>query len=607
MLNKIFILTTILCISLATSAQDPKSDAIYQEQTKEYTLNTDGSWSYHYSHKLLINTYYAFHNLYGEDFIVYNPTFQTLKVNKSVTTMADGRQVASPSNAYNEILPGFATNIPSYNHLREMVVTHTGLERGATIDFEYTLNTSKNYTPVLSAREQFLMNSPVKKLTFKINIPSGASINYEQYNINGKPSIERAGGRAIYTWVLTNLPAALREDFRPKENQNRPSIVFLTTSKQVDAISSFLQQEAFKCEATPDIRAVASKAVGEINKPLLKALKLQEKTAIELNTWQIPLQYTAYKVRELEEIWKSNGATEIEKAVLLSAMLRSQNIQAEPVAVISDNFYTKKTVSAALFERYLVKVNIQGSDPIFLSPTHTDMQDQRFQYAGKRIISLVPGKTQFTEILKPVSNKIAVSGSFTIHPDLTIAGNMNTELGGILNPWFKLQKDTSYAIAMLSSVLGKSKISNLLQGKSENYLSTFNFTVSSLGYLSEKANFLFLTFPLMPSGIESWHMTELITKRNEAFEIPYTLTESYDYFFTIPDEYQLLTPSSSLTIKNEFGSINIEISIEKNLLHVVRKISITETQVSAEKYETFKTFFNTWSNKKYREVVLKKN
>ena len=99
-------------------AQEAKSDAVYKEQTKEFTLNGDGSISYHYSHKLLINTYFAFHNLYGEDFIVYDPAFQKLKINRSVTTMADGKQVPSPENAYNELLPGFATNVPAWNRLR---------------------------------------------------------------------------------------------------------------------------------------------------------------------------------------------------------------------------------------------------------------------------------------------------------------------------------------------------------------------------------------------------------------------------------------------------------------------------------------------------------
>ena len=221
MINKIFILTVILFISLASGAQEITSDAVYQEQTKEYTLNKDGSWSYHYSHKLLINSYFAFHNLYGEDFIVYDPAFQKLKVNRSVTTMADGKQVASPENAYNEVLPGFAANIPAWNRLREMVVTHTALERGAIIDFDYTLTTSKGYTQALMGNEQLWMNSPVKILTFIIHVPSGASFNYEQFGIQSKPSVVKKGGKTTYTWMLTDLPAALREDFRPKEQQNR--------------------------------------------------------------------------------------------------------------------------------------------------------------------------------------------------------------------------------------------------------------------------------------------------------------------------------------------------------------------------------------------------
>ncbi|MEI6061135.1 MAG: DUF3857 domain-containing protein [Bacteroidota bacterium] len=123
MKNKIVLLTIILLAAITSRAQDEKPDAVYQEQTKEYTLNKDGSWTYHYSHKLLINTYYAFNSLYGEDFIVYDPAFQKLKINRSVTTMADGKQVPTPANAYNELLPGFATNVPAWNRLREMVAS----------------------------------------------------------------------------------------------------------------------------------------------------------------------------------------------------------------------------------------------------------------------------------------------------------------------------------------------------------------------------------------------------------------------------------------------------------------------------------------------------
>ena len=46
--------------------------------------------------------------------------------------MADGKKVKAPENAINEILPAFAAGAPAFNSLREMVITHTALERGAT-------------------------------------------------------------------------------------------------------------------------------------------------------------------------------------------------------------------------------------------------------------------------------------------------------------------------------------------------------------------------------------------------------------------------------------------------------------------------------------------
>jgi len=605
MTHKIFLLTIVLFAFITANAQE-KSDAVYQEQTKEYTLNKDGSWTYHYSHKLLINTYFAFHNLYGEDFIVYDPAFQKLKINRSVTTMADGKQVASPENAYNELLPGFAANVPTWNRLREMVVTHTALERGATIDFDYTLTTSKGYTQALMGNEQLWMNSPVRKLTFILHVPSGASFNYEQFNIQTKPSVVKSGGKTTYTWILSDLPAALREDFRPKEQQNRSRIVFVASAKKADVIAGFASQEAFNCEMPADVRAATANDVSGIDKPLLKVLKLQEKVANELNTWQVPLQHSAFKLRNVAGIWQSNGGNEAEKAVLLTGMLRSQNIQAEPIAVVAEGFYVKKAASPALIERFLVKVNIQGMEPIFLSPTQPDQQDLRYTLAGKRIISLVPGKTQPSEVIGQLKNQVALTGNFELKDDLSVKGKLNLELGGRLNPWLKMQKDSTYATTMLSGALGNSKITDLVRGKTDIDLSSFSFQATSASFASEKAGHIFLKLPAMPGGSDSWHMTELVSSRAEPLEILFTVSESYDYFVTIPEGMTMISAPATLNLKNEFGSVDVTISVEGNKIHIVRQIVIINPNVSVEKYDAFRTMINIWNSKKYREIVLKK-
>ena len=154
----ILLLLAALFLSYQTSAQDEKYDAWYISLLKEYTLNSDGSMDFRYIKQQKLLTYRAFHNLYGETLIIYNPTFQKVKINEVYTMMADGKKIAAPQNSFNEVLPGYAANAPAYNSLREMVITHTGLERNAIINLDYHLHTGKGVFPALTGNELLAEN-----------------------------------------------------------------------------------------------------------------------------------------------------------------------------------------------------------------------------------------------------------------------------------------------------------------------------------------------------------------------------------------------------------------------------------------------------------------
>lgn len=607
MIHKIVLISLLLISFSFANAQSEKTDAVYEEMTKEYTLNSDGSYTYHYGYKLLINSYYAFHNLYGEDFIIYDPVWQKLKINRSITTMADGKQVASPENAFNELLPSFAANVPAWNRLREMVVTHTALERGSVVDFDYQLTSAKGYTPLMAANEILMFNSPVKKLNFIINVPSGATFNYEAYACNVKPTIVKKAGKTTYTWNFTDITSALREDFRPREQYNKPRIVFAAATKNTDGITGFAVSVANGCVADELIKQKSELLANQANTPLLKTLKLRDFVANELNTWQIPLLNTGYRTRTTTEIWNSNGGTEAEKVILLTAMLRSVNIQAEPVAVLPERYYTKKTASPALFERLLVKVTLQGMDPVYISAISSDQQDLGFSLGGKRIISLTAGKNQQTELLSETKNELSLSGKLELGADLSLKGNMDIKLAGRLNPWLKTQKDSSSVQTFLAGSLNNTKVSNIRKGIQDKDISSFNFDYVSGNQATEKAGYVFLRFPISTSGAESWHMTELLSQRTEPFEIPFAIHETEDIFIQIPIGMNLLTQTDAKKIENEFGSIELSVSFENDILHIQRKMDIKKTEVPAEKYEVFKTLINSWNSKKYREAVLKKD
>ena len=84
---------------------EKEADAVFNKIEKEYKLNTDGSTEFHYSSEVKLLTGYSVNRAYGETFIIYNPDYQELKVNHAYTVMADGKEVASPANAFNEVLP----------------------------------------------------------------------------------------------------------------------------------------------------------------------------------------------------------------------------------------------------------------------------------------------------------------------------------------------------------------------------------------------------------------------------------------------------------------------------------------------------------------------
>ncbi len=600
------ILTLFLFLGITASAQQENTDAVYLSQLKEYTLNKDGSWSYRYSHRLKLLSYFSFHTLYGEDFIVYNPEMQKLKINHSVTTMADGTKVVTPENAYNEQLPGFAANAPFYNNLREMAVTHTGLERGAVIDFDYTLSSSKDFSPAMTGNELLWMNSPLKELTFIINVPNGVTLNVEQYNVTSKPLVKKEASTTTYTWTLTNLPAATREDFRPREQQNRPRIVFSTAKNAAKLVESFLAQPAFTLKTDEVIQNNVLEIRKEKITDLAVMMRIQDMVANEINYHLVPLSIAGFRVRAASETYKSNGGTEAEKAVLLASMLSAAGIPSEVVAVIPDRFYDKKTFNLQLVERFLVKATRANEEPVYLSPLQNDLQDQRYWLAGKKIITLVQGKSLQVDTKKIDGNELGFTGNFIIGNSMDITGTISLELTNRLDPFLKLAQDSAYAKKLISGIFDTPEISLSTINRLNNEELTVRYQVAATGKIKEISGHYFLKIPSLPSGVDGWHMTEMVTQRNEPLEIPFLVNESYQYSITLPEGYEMVSPEVSLNLNKDFGFIKVNITRDGRTLQINRSIHLAKTTIEPADYAEFRLLLNSWNNRKYREIIFRK-
>lgn len=193
-----------------------------QEISKDLTLNADGSQEFRYDMELTLFTHTAMNGTYGESFIVYNPQYQELKINSSYTKQKDGTIIKTPDNAFVEVLPRNAADAPAYNHLKEMVVVHTGLELGATIYLDYTVTSKPGYLPEVDIFEELLQSSPVKEYTLTIVTPEVKELAYTLTNNPAKASVKRSGGTCTTSWALRNLPASSRAPFVYVKNGDVP-------------------------------------------------------------------------------------------------------------------------------------------------------------------------------------------------------------------------------------------------------------------------------------------------------------------------------------------------------------------------------------------------
>lgn len=595
-----------LFLVAALSAQEVQPDAVFKQVTKEYTLNTDGSWDYHYRHSLKLLTYYAFHTLYGEDFIIYDPRFQELTINQSSTTMADGKLVTGPKNALNELLPSFAVNAPAFNHLREMAVTHTGLERGAVIDFDYTLHQSKEYSSVMSGNEVLWLTSPVEQFSLIIHVPKGVTLNYTLYNHEKKPEIIKKARETEYRWLFENLPATGREDFRPREQQNRPRLIFSTSKNFSKSVQDFSSQDAFHQKWEKGSPVIDTKLMTPGKDPRQLMMAIQDFVASEINYFPVPLASAAFKVRPPMQVFESNGGTEAEKAALLSSLLNYAGIQSEVLAIIPERFYHSKSSNLLQIERFLVKATPGMDEPVYLSAVQSDNYDQVYNLAGKILVSLPSGKTDKIGINDPIKSEIEIQSNLVMDNQMKLTGKVSARFLGKSNPYLKMFQDSSYSKKLLAGFADGSEIeSYAIRKLNEDELAT-DYVLSSVNLTRNIAEHYFIRIPVLSSGIESWHANELVAGRTEPLEFPNQVSESYSYSITLPEGYELITAENNFQVKRPYGKFVFNISQEGRTVEITKSIDIQKTYFSKEEYADVKSFINHWNQRNFKECIIRK-
>ena len=603
---KYIIILSIFFGFIHTDAQEFKSDAVFEKIVKEYTLHEDGSMEFHYYKKLKLNTHFSFNRLYGETFIVYNPNKQALSINKAETTQKDGTIIKSPDNAFNEVLPRFATDAPYYNHLREMVVTHTGLEVGAVIELDYTLTSHADYFPGLMANELLTESSPVAEEEIIIRIPKGMELNYKVFNIRTGPQIIDSDENRVYLFKFNGIKENAHEYHQPANDTHLPRLVFSTLNLET-AINYLSAQEALKYKTSKSMHKSIQKIRQDKTDDLFVVLELQKLVADNINNYRVPLYYSGFQMRNPIEVWESNGGTQIEKTILLTALLREAGIHAEAVVILPELYYDKAIGCFSLIQEYLVQVNPREREQMYVSATHISDQNMVYSIDGTTTVIINPEKFFVDPISEVFENQVISNGEITFDSTMKFSGSIEMLVTEKLNPYYKLKSDSSFVKSMIGGGISGGDIKSFEIINTAQYRSLAKVEVASKKPIRNQVNYYFWQIPINKRGTESWHLNYLNSDRSANFEIPEVINEQYSFEITLPANVELLNPQELIEITNEFGELVISTTQAENKITVKRMLKINKKEVNTQNYPDFKEMYDLWNDKKKSELVLKVN
>ncbi len=592
-----FFLIFLIYYKNITQAQN--FDAISQRIEKYYSLNKDGSSDLRVIKEIKLFSYLSM-SKFGETFILYNPNYQKLTINKAYTKTADGKIINAPKNAFNELLPSFATNVAAFNHLKEMVVVHTGTELGATIFVDYSIHSLKEITPALMGEEIVGDIVPVSEYIIQISTPVGMSLNYKLLNSNQQPEKKIVDSQERLEWKFLNLPPLTNEPFQSRISSKNPYLTF-STQTMIDNIEWLIRQNTNNQNLPISLTKKIDQIVKNNPNELTKVAKIHRLIASEISTSNIPFALTGYKTRSIDEIWMSNSATNLEKALLLSKSLNYAQITATPIVCFDNSSIDSKIGNLKSVTDILVNVMLANGDKIVLNPIQDSPFDRQYFLINKTALELKANGATFVFANK--QSTASIIGVIDWNPEKkSIDFSMELVADNALNPCFEVINDSTKINKYINGI-NSTEVVKIPSLSFSNKNLMFKIEVAKQ-IESNKDKYFFLELPSYKYDFDSWNLPAFIQKREETFELPFSINIKQTFVINIPENYKMVNNELNKKISNSCGEIELKIVNKRNQIEIYRNIKITKKTISQNEYSDLKELFSKWQQRSLKTIII---
>ncbi len=566
-------------------------DARYNLIRYEYILNEDGSTVLNYTHQLKYLSYFSINRALGETFIVYNPDWQKLTIKKATTTMKDGKKVDPLPNAFNEVLPGCASrNVPYFN-LREMVITHVGLERGSTVDLQYSIETKADFLPGLNGLISVGGRCPIDKLEIIVTIPSSETL---YYNKAYTPEITNNSKKKTYSWIINKI-ALVPDELNQPAMEKLLDYVSFTTMK-TEEVEKYIFQDKSIFFQDDDIKKVIEKVNDETPSQLEKALALNEFVHSRINYCSCELETIGFKPRSASKTLRKASGSSLDRAILLKTLLDGSGIKNEIDFIVERKDPLVENILC--YKKPIVIFEIDGLN-YYLDPNSSQNTICIEGLYGKNTMRNLENQKNFTP-----SDKIYQKINGDITESQVINSKMYLKLGGRNIPSFK-NDEINETIKSWYQALNYDSISikdNYKTNMQSNVDRNIVMTNKSCGKITDKI--WYFTLPYPKNSLINIGLTVNPEKRDTPLEIGKNIDEEYEFEYSLPDNIKFSQNSKTIDVSNDAGKLKSKIEVKSGKLIVYRKIFIENSTIEAKDYKSYRELMVHWFDKDFVDIYF---
>ena len=154
----------------------------------------------------------------------------------------------------------------------------------------------------------------------------------------------------------------------------------------------------------------------------------------EMLTFATPIEHVGYTARPLSEVWKSNGGTELEKALLLNEMIKHSGIESKILLTFSSEMYDKELGNMKDFGHYTIMVHIANED-IIISTNPAQANNLAFGLVKNILIDKDANLVNLPDFIAELDPSVMAKGEFQINDSGDVTGKFKLSLKGAKSPY----------------------------------------------------------------------------------------------------------------------------------------------------------------------------